>query len=125
MWPLPPQTTGSEGVGACVWGSNRAGVQVLRLTLPKSQGPMELGVHDFLLPQIKWPHGWVDLPACPTPPWGGCVYLPPLPTPADPAPPALEGQTGAGPTPQPRVGVPGYAAGGGSERGGRLQEASL
>lgn len=92
--------------------------QALCVTPPKSQGPTELGVHDSPCPKLNSATGWVHMPAPPTPPWGGCLYLPLLLTPADPAPPALGGQTGA---PRPS---PGYPAGG-VPRGGRLQEASL
>lgn len=140
MCHIPTQTTGSHELGTCApcpsklqdlrgWmhvsalpGSNRAGVQVLCLTPPKPQDPMELSVHDFPLPQTKWPHG-VGACACPPHTSMGwvCLSTPP-PHPSRPSS-SCTGGSNWGPTPHPGVG--GLPRRGRFRGGGRLQEASL
>lgn len=90
--------------------------QVLCVTPPKSQGPMELGVHDSPCPKLNGATGWVHMPAPPTPPCGGCLYLPPPPHPSRPSS-SCTGGSDRGPTPQPRLPRRGSSEGGSLTRG--------
>lgn len=107
MCHLPPKLQGLKGWvhRSALRGSNRAGVQVLCVTPPKSQGPMELGVHDFPCPKLNGSGSTrLGVSLCP-------------PSPPQQTQLLLHWGVRRGSHPQPRVGVPGYPARGGFEGG--------